>query len=59
MNSKILYTRGFPENTMSKPSKVLWYAALLLRHFNAFVTKLANYDDLVTRRECMILVLLG
>ena len=35
--------------------------ALQLRHFNSFVTQLANYDDLfrpVARRECVILILI-
>ena len=59
-NRKILYTPDFPENVTLKPS--ICGIQLQLRHFNAFVTDLANYDDLfrpVARRECVILVLLG
>ena len=33
----------------------MWYAALQLQHFNSLVTKLANYDDLVAKRDCVIL----
>ena len=63
-NRKILYNPDFPENVILKPS--ICGIQLQLRHFNAFVTDLANYDDLfrpvvipVARRECLILVLLG
>ena len=59
-NRKILYTPDFPENVTLKPSN--YGIQLQLRHFNTFVTDLANYDDLfrpVARRECVILVLLG
>ena len=43
-NRKILYTPDFPENVTLKPSNC--GIQLQLRHFNAFVTDLANYDDL-------------
>ena len=59
-NRKLLYTR-FPRKRNVKTLE-LWYTALQLWHFNAFVTDLANSDDLfrpVATRECVILVLLG
>ena len=45
INRKILYTPDFPENVTLKPSNCG------IQHFsfgicNAFVTDLANYDDL-------------
>ena len=46
-NCKILYSPPiFSENVTLKPSNCGIRTALQLRHFNAFVTELANYDDL-------------
>ena len=61
-NRKILYTPDFPENVMLKPSNCGIQHFSYGINFNAFVTDLANYDDLfrpVAIRMCVILVLLG
>ena len=63
LHLKLLSIQGTGADKLLSTQRVnilqLWYAALQLRHFTAFVTKLANYDYPVAGRGCVILVLLG